>query len=271
MKIAVVDDERPARSELIWLLQQCEPEAGIQEASTADAFLKLLEEEHFDVCFVDINLNGANGTTLASMVRSKAPDTKIVFATAYREYAVKAFELGALDYVLKPFDLERIRKTMERVRTWRNPAASENGAGAGADAAHTAHTPHTAEQEIPAGNGRSHELSAEKPDSILLTLGTGFRIVEVKDIIYIEAQNRQCLVHTKNGSFEQKETLGYYEQKLARHRFFRIHKSYLINLDRLEEMVPGYNNGYSVRMKGRDEQLPIGRTQLKDFRSLFGK
>ncbi|SFR76923.1 LytR/AlgR family response regulator transcription factor [[Clostridium] aminophilum] len=265
MKIAVVDDERPARSELIWLLQQCEPDAEIQEASTADAFLKLLEEDHFDVCFVDINLNGANGTTLASMVRSKAPDTKIVFATAYREFAVKAFELGALDYVLKPFDLERIRKTMERVRNWRNPSVSANSSASGTDGNHAAET------ETTAGGDRGHEILAEKPDSILLTLGTGFRIVEVKDIIYIEAQNRQCLVHTKNGSFEQKETLGYYEQKLARHRFFRIHKSYMINLDRLEEMVPGYNNGYSVRMKGRDEQLPIGRTQLKDFRSLFGK
>ena len=264
MKIAVVDDERPARSELIWLLNQCEPGAEILEASTANAFLELLEEHVFDVCFVDINLNGANGTTLASMIRSKAPDTKIVFATAYREYAVKAFELGAIDYVLKPFDLERIRKTMERVRAWGNPSGQEP---AKADPAEEKH----AQEEEAAETEREREVTADRSGSILLTLGTGFRIVEVKDIIYIEAQNRQCLVHTKHGSFEQKDTLGYFEQLLSRHRFFRIHKSYLINLDRLEEMVPGYNNGYSVRMKGREEQLPIGRTQLKDFRSLFGR
>ena len=112
MRIAVVDDERPARSELVYLIRQCSPSAEITEADSSDRLMELLNTEVFDVCFVDIDLGGANGTTLASMIKSKVPEAQIIFATAYREYAVKAFELGAADYLLKPFDLDRVKKTM---------------------------------------------------------------------------------------------------------------------------------------------------------------
>ena len=115
MRIAVVDDERPARSELKYLVEQCEPEAEIAEADGSEEFLAMLENETFDVCFVDINLGGMNGTTLASMIKRKQPDTLIIFATAFQEYAVKAFEIGAVDYLLKPFDYERVKRAMERV------------------------------------------------------------------------------------------------------------------------------------------------------------
>ena len=112
MRIAVVDDERPARSELKYLVEQCEPEAEIAEADGSEEFLAMLENETFDVCFVDINLGGMNGTTLASMIKRKQPDTLIIFATAFQEYAVKAFEIGAVDYLLKPFDYERVKRAM---------------------------------------------------------------------------------------------------------------------------------------------------------------
>ena len=114
MRIAVVDDERPARSELKYLVEQCEPDAEIAEADGSEEFLAMLENETFDVCFVDINLGGMNGTTLASMIKRKQPDTLIIFATAFQEYAVKAFEIGAVDYLLKPFDYERVKRAMER-------------------------------------------------------------------------------------------------------------------------------------------------------------
>ena len=85
------------------------------EADGSEEFLVMLENETFDVCFVDINLGGMNGTTLASMIKRKQPETRIIFATAFQEYAVKAFEIGAIDYLLKPFDYERVKRAMERV------------------------------------------------------------------------------------------------------------------------------------------------------------
>lgn len=237
MRIAVVDDERPARSELVYLIRQCSPEAEITEADSSDKFMQLLEEEIFDVCFVDIDLGGANGTTLASMIKSKLPDAQIIFATAYREYAVKAFELGAVDYLLKPFDLERVRKTMSRLEERTAESAGERESGI---------------------------------HKVMVNTGSSFQVLDVADIVYIETEKRSCRIHTKDRDFLQNESLNYYETRLRDCRFFRIHKSFLINLDYVVEMIPGYNNGYSVRMKYFErEQLPIGRTQLKEFRQLF--
>lgn len=238
MKIAVVDDERPARSELIYLIRQCAPDAEIMEADSSEHLMQLLDQEVFDVCFVDIDLGGANGTTLASMIKSRQPETLIVFATAYREYAVKAFELGAVDYLLKPFDLERVKKSVERLKE------------------------------------KSEQLDIHKKSldihKLMVNGGTSFQVLDVSEIVYIETENRSCRIHTKERDYIQNESLNFYENRLSSDRFFRIHKSYLINLDYVAEMIPGFNNGYSLKMKYFEkERLPIGRTQVKEFRNLF--
>jgi len=239
MRIAVVDDERPARSELVYLIRQCSPDAEITEADSSERLMELLEEELFDVCFVDIDLGGANGTTLASLIKSRQPEAQIIFATAYQEYAVKAFELGAVDYLLKPFDLERVKKTMERLE----------------------------EKSEKASAGRENTIQ-----KLMVNAGTGFQVLDMADIIYIETEKRSCRIHTKDRSYLQNESMNYYETRLGNGRFFRIHKSFLVNLDYVLEMVPGYNNGYSLRMKYFEKELlPIGRTQMKEFRQLFGR
>lgn len=240
MKIAIVDDERPARSELRYLVSQCEPEAEVTEADSSESFLELLKTESFDVCFVDINLGGINGTTMASMIRTQCPETKIIFATASQEHAVKAFEIGAVDYLLKPFDYERVKKTMVRL----------------------------AEQmkEKPAAAG--YEIN-----KIMVNTGTSFQVLDVGKIVYIETEKRSCKIHMADGSFYlQNESLNNYEQNLRKCRFFRIHKSILINLDYVLEMQVSYNNGYSVKLKHYESEcLPIGRSQIKEFRQIFEK
>ncbi len=240
MRIAIVDDERPARSELKYLISQCEPEAEITEAESSEEFLKILEKNQFDVCFVDINLGGMNGTTMASMLKTKCPDTRIIFATAFRDYAVKAFEIGAADYLLKPFDYERVKKTMERLK----------------EQARGKQTP--AEWEI---------------NKIMVNTGTSFQVLDVAKIVYIETEKRSCKIHMADGSFYlQNESLNNYEVNLRRCRFYRIHKSYLINLDYVIEMQVSYNNGYCVRLKHYEKEcLPIGRSQIREFRQIFEK
>jgi hypothetical protein len=237
MRLAIIDDEKPARRELIYLIRQCAPDAEILEASQTDAFLDLLREQKVQACFVDINLGGANGTTLASMIQSIQPEAQIVFATAYREYAVKAFELGAADYLLKPFDLERVRKTMERI------------------------------ERMSTDSGNTEFIDLKK---LMVSMGTGFRVLDVEDIIYIEAENRACRIHTAEKSYLQNATLSYYENRLRDGRFFRAQKSYLVNLEKVKDIVPFHNGGYGLRMKGCDEApLPVGRTQMKELRRIF--
>lgn len=240
MRIAIVDDERPARSELRYLLSQCEPEAEIVESSSSEEFMELLKEQTFDVCFVDINLGGMNGTTMASMIKKQCPDTRIIFATAFGDYAVKAFEIGAVDYLLKPFDYERVKKTMERLK----------------------------EQFVSKPQTQGYEIN-----KIMVNTGTSFQVVDVSDIVYIETEKRSCKIHMADGSFYiQNESLNNYEQHLKKCRFFRIHKSYLINLDYVMEMQVSYNNGYCVKLKNYEsDRLPIGRSQIREFRQIFEK
>lgn len=240
MRIAVVDDERPARSELKYLIGQFAPSAEIVEACSSEVFMEMLKKESFDICFVDISLGGMNGTTLASLIKKNQPEVQIVFATAYQDYAVKAFEIGAVDYLLKPFDYERVKKTMERVM-------------------------------------ERVQVRSAAPDwdinKIMVNTGTSFQVLDVSRIVYIETEKRACRIHMDDGSsYLQNESLNNYENSLKSKRFFRIHKSYLINLDYVLEMQAAYNNGYSVKLKNYEkESLPIGRSQIKEFRQIFEK
>lgn len=240
MKIAIVDDERPARSELKYLVSQCEPDAEITEAESGEEFFKLLKTESFDACFVDINLGGMNGATMASMIKKQCPDTQIIFATAFRDYAVKAFEIGAVDYLLKPFDYERVKKAMERLKEQAKEKTT------------------------------SSDFDINK---IMVNTGTSFQVVDVAKIVYIETEKRSCKIHMADGTFYiQNESLNNYEINLRKCRFFRIHKSYLINLDYVKEMQVSYNSGYCVRLKHYEKEcLPIGRSQIKEFRQIFEK
>ena len=240
MSIVIVDDERPASSELKYLVSLCEPDAQITEAASSEELLELMDRESFDVCFVDINLGGINGTTVASMIKKQMPDAQIIFATAFRDYAVKAFEIGAMDYLLKPFDYERVKKAMERLREQMKEK------------------PQPSEYEI---------------NKIMVNTASGYRVVDAAKIVYIETENRACKIHMADGSFYlQKESLNNYENILRKCRFFRIHKSFLINLDYVQEMRVSYNSGYCVVLRHYEKEcLPIGRSQIREFRQIFDR
>ena len=237
MKIAIVDDERPARSELRYLLNQCRPDWEIAEASSCEEMLSLMEAEDPEGAFVDIQLGDMNGTTLASMLRNKNPELALVFATAYQEYAIKAFELGALDYLLKPYAMEQVERAVRRIEE------------------HVVEKRKRREEEFP---------------KITVTEATGVEVINISDIIYISTEERGCKIHLAGRSFFQNQSLNYYEERLSPHHFFRIYKSYLINLDYIEKFVPTYNNGYGVCLKHIEKEVfPIGRSQCKELRKMF--
>lgn len=237
MKIAIVDDERPARSELRYLLAQCRPDWEIVEAADCEEMMLLMEKEEPQGIFLDIQLGDMNGATLASMLLNKNPELALVFATAYQEYAVKAFELGALDYLLKPYSMTQVERAVKRI------------------------------EERTADRKEKHE---EEFSKITIAEATGVEVVDISDIIYISTEERGCRIHLKDKAFFQNQSLNYYEERLECHHFFRIYKSYLINLDYIEKFVPSYNNGYGVCLKYAEGQIfPIGRGQCKELRKMF--
>ena len=176
MKIAVIDDERPARKELIFLLESILEDAEFLEADSAESAIELVKNEKIQAFFLDINLGEVKGTTLASIIREKQPDAGIVFVTAYENYAVEAFELDAVDYVMKPFDMKRLQKAVEKLKNQgfleMKPAQKE-----------TTLKPHAGKIAV---NG-----------------GDRIHLIDLKEIIVVEANQRSCRICTKNHVYEE--------------------------------------------------------------------
>lgn len=238
MRIAIIDDEKPARGELEYLLRTVEKDAEFTHISSGEDALERFSKEQFDLLFIDINLGDISGTTLASTLRRLMPEAEIVFATAYNTYAEKAFEVEALYYLLKPYSEDKVKQMMERY-----------------------HEKKRAELPEP------RQIGIAK---IPLTVEKKTIMVCLKDVVYIESQNRVCVIHTKNDTYTDHNTLNYYEERLQSKGFFRIQKSYIVNLDYITEISPWFNGTYSVRLKGfKDVVLPVSRKTIRQLRELI--
>lgn len=234
MKIAVIDDEIYSREELIHQIREAEPQSEIRQAASGVEAIALLESDSFDVLFVDIHLGDILGTTIASLTQRLAPDTRVVFASAFSEYGVKAFELGVDDYILKPFDPARVREALLRCRPGQ-PATRDRPPGV---------------RKVAAVHNRRTTL------------------LDPEDVIYIETagNGRQCILHTQDNTYITSTSLGEYEKELAASGFFRIHKACLVQLKLIQDIFPWYSSGFGLRMLGCDEVLPIGRERIKQLR-----
>ena len=239
MRIAIIDDEKYSRVELNHQIRLCLPDVEIREAANGVQGLALLEKESFDILFIDIHLGDIDGTSLAAIARKLMPEATIVFATAYSEYAVKAFELRVDDYILKPFDPVRIRQILDdRILSSKN--------------------------EIAASGPMIHRIAVRS--------GRHTTLLDISDITYIETDGagRGCIVHTESGEqYPDGTTMSEHESRLSKYGFYRIHKVYLVQLKSVQEIFPWHNNGFALRVRGSAEVLPIGRERIKDLRKQF--
>lgn len=232
MKIAVIDDEKYSREELIYQIRQILPDAQIREAYSGVKAMELLEQERFDLLFIDVRLGDVLGTTVASLARKLMPQAKIVFATAYSEYAVKAFELEVDNYILKPFDPRRVRQVLESC---------------------TAAPPAPAAAPVP---------------KVAVTVNRHTTLLDVENVVYIETDSsgRHCIIHTSGGTYSSTHTLSEYDVKLSPYGFFRIHKTCLVQLRLIQDIFPWSSNGFALHMQGFSQVLPISRDRIKPLR-----
>ena len=259
MKIAVIDDERPSRKELIHQILSVMPDSLIEEADSGSNALELISSRPFDLLFVDINLNDMEGTTLAAAATRILPDAQIVFATAYSQYAVRAFELGVNNYILKPFDPDRVRRVLEKC------CHDLNLSKGAAAVSGTAAVPGPAAVSGPAA------APVLSPARMAINVNRTIVMLDIPQIVYIETSGRSCIIHTATRDYTENQLLGEYEKRLAPHGFFRIHKSYLVNLGYITEMFPWANNSLAVKMQGFEKEiLPVGREKVKNLRQLLG-
>ncbi|MGN1314775.1 MAG: LytR/AlgR family response regulator transcription factor [Lachnospiraceae bacterium] len=247
MKIAVIDDERPARKELIHQILAVMPDSQIDEADSGSSAIDLISRKEFDLLFIDINLDDMEGTALASAAKKLLPHAQIVFATAYSQYAVKAFELEVNNYILKPFDPLRVQMVLEKCQRELKTTGSE--------------------QSVPVSPPSSSTVSGRLPVNMNKTIV----LLDIGKIVYIETSGRSCIIHTTEQDYTENLLLGEYEKRLSPHGFLRIHKSFLVNLKYITEMFPWANNSLALKMQGFEQNiLPISRERLKLLRQLIG-
>lgn len=234
IRILVVDDERYAREELIYLLGRHPDVDIVGEADSGDAAILKTIELQPDVLFLDVEMPKMNGLEAAKVANGLKHPPYLVFATAYPQFAADAFRVDAVDYLLKPYEEEQLAQTLTRIRAKR-PAGGK------------------APARQPLGR-----LAVEREGEI--------EYVPIPDILYVSREENRTRVITRTGEHEVKLPLRDLEARLVPFSFFRIHKSYLVNLAHVRRLTPWFNGAYQLELEGRPEQLSVSRNYAKALR-----
>mgnify|MGYP000483561842 CR=1 FL=1 len=250
LKVLVVDDEPPAREELSFLLKKQPLVKGVKEASNGDIAIKMVENEMFDAVFLDIQMPGLSGIEAAQNILKINPTIKIIFVTAYDQYAITAYEIEALDYILKPFDEQRIKKTLNRLL--KNILSVSNFGDKIDHLIKYIQEKHSC-TEI-------KKIPCEKDGKI--------KLIEPKDVIYCTANEGQIFVVTEEGKMVSPFTLSELEDKF---NFFRAHRSYLVNLDRVKELEYWFHGCLKLVLDEPSKvEIPVSRGKAKKLKEILG-
>lgn len=261
MRALIVEDEIPASEELNYLIQEHSKIEVVACLEDGLDVLKFLQEQEVDVIFLDINIPSLDGMMLAHHIGKFASKPYIVFTTAYKEHAAEAFELEAFDYILKPYDEKRIAAMLLKLEN----AFTRDHAGEGlVEHGQAQVTDDTSVQGSPtkasvAGSGI--RINLLRNDNIIVT--------DTADIYYAEAQEKVTKVYTKNGEFTMPVSISDFHGRLPQESFFRCHRSYLVNLSQIREIVPWFNNTYLLRLRDLEAEVPVSRGKVKEFRQLM--
>ncbi len=251
MKILITDDEAPARGELTYILEQLAPESTLFEAKNGQQAVDFLAENKVDVAFLDINMPGMDGLTAGATIMEMESPPLIVFATAYSDHAIEAFEIAALDYVVKPFDESRLAKTIGRIRETLSKQDEVNEQ----QAAIRAVLSQMVGREVGSAGSKAdiQKLWGERENGNRL-------LVDYGDIMYIEAEQKKVYFANLEGEkLLVRQTLKELEERLSFHKFVRVHKGFLINLDHIVEVVPWFSGGYLIKLGPDAAEIPMSR------------
>ncbi len=246
LRVAIVDDEEPARMVLREYLEAEDDVEIVAECANGFEAVKAVAELGPDLLLLDVQMPKLDGFEVLELV---GRDTAVVFTTAYDEYALKAFDVHAVDYLLKPFGRERLRDALVRARERVGRAAAGRGQGA----------PDLATAARPAGSWITR---------IVIRDGAEVHVVPIDRVDYIEAQDDYVAVHSAGKTLLKEQTLATLESKLDRRRFVRVHRSFLLNLDRLVRLEStGKDTRAAVLRDGT--RLPVSRSGYARLQELL--
>ena len=242
MRTLIVDDERLARNELKRLLEPYTKIEIVGEAANAEEALVMIDDLQPELLFLDIQMPGKNGFELLSSIEGKSPE--VIFTTAYDEYAIKAFEFNALDYLLKPIDSERLKETIHRIE--------EN-------------------QSMPESSVHSHERVEKvlgESDQVFVKDGEKCWFVKLGKIRLFESMGNYVRLHFDDQKPLVLKSLNNLEERLDPNTYFRANRKHIINLQWIEKIEPWFSGGLLVTLQGGDK-IEISRRQAIRFKELM--
>src|SRR3954447_23171061 len=249
IRAIVVDDEQLARQELCFLLQQLGGIDVVAQAGNGVEALNVIEEHQPDVVMLDVQMPGLTGFEVARRVVQAGLESQVVFVTAFDQYAIDAFEVNAVDYLLKPVEQARLGTAIERVR--KRLAAEKPAAKPDFE---------QLLQMLGDRQGRREQLAIKVEDRFLL--------VHTDEVVHASVDDDQIRVVTNSLSGTSNyRTLDELQTRLDPAVFWRVHRSHLVNINKIKEIVPWFSRNYILRMKdGKGSEIPVSRSQTRRLR-----
>jgi two-component system LytT family response regulator len=274
----IIDDEPLARMIVQEYLQSYANITVLQECNDGFEGIKAIQQHHPDLIFLDIQMPKINGFEMLELV-DNPPD--VIFTTAFDEYAIRAFEAHAVDYLLKPFSKDRFDKA---VRKWlaryadhqaalaagKDPSSGSDAPGSEADASaadiFVSGASHAAAQQALLETASS---SPSQQQRIVVKTAGKIKIIPLEDIHYLEASDDYVKIHTHNGAFLKNRTMSYFEQVLDPNRFVRTHRSYIINVQLVTRIDP-YEKDSHLCILSSGAQVPVSKAGYMKLKSVLG-
>jgi len=237
----IVEDEYLAREELSYMIREHSTINIVASMDDGLEAFKYLQDHEVDVVFLDINIPSIDGLLLAKNLHKSSHPPVIVFVTAYKEFAVEAFEVEAFDYILKPYNEARIINLLHKLESQATQAA----------------------KPVPT-------VPVPPPvRTVNLSKGESVIVTQCNDIYYAEADEKLTLVYTATDRFMMSMTLGEFMSRLPAQGFFRCHRSYCVNIQKIREIAPWVNSTYLLKLYDLKAEIPVSRSNTKAFRELM--
>ncbi len=242
--VLIADDEPGMRLILRKKIEKTEGFTLVGEATNGEEALSMFQQLHPQVVFLDVDMPLKNGIDCAHAIQDMNPAAIIIFATAHEEYRGEAFEVYAFDYLVKPFNMERLEQTLERIQKTRKPMENK---------------------QLP------RPAAAKQVEGrLMLKHKDGISFIDMQDILLVQREERSTVLYLDGGErYVLSETLSETEERLDKDTFFRCHKSYIINLRRIRNITPYGRWTFVVQLEGTDHDALITYQKYEELEQLF--
>ena len=253
LRAVVVDDEQLAREELCYLLSQIGGVQVIGQAADGVEALEVIEQHHPDVVLLDIQMPGLTGFEVARRLVESGAESQLVFVTAFDRHAIEAFEINAVDYLLKPVESERLGTAVDRVRKRIQTDRPERRLQASGEV------------------GKLLRLLADRQDlreQLAIKVTDRFLLVHAEEVVHASVEDDLITVVTNSLSGTSNyRTLDELQARLDPAVFWRVHRSHLVNINKIKEIVPWFSRNYLLKMKdAKGTEIPVSRAQTRRLR-----